>query len=52
MLYENGAIFDMYFVLCRLDLILGKQGSKKKDVYDCNQSLASRIVKVERSVST
>ncbi|CAG2211116.1 potassium voltage-gated channel subfamily KQT member 1-like isoform X3 [Mytilus edulis] len=35
---------------CRLDVILGKQGSKKKDVYDCNQSLASRVVKVERSV--
>ncbi|XP_061175810.1 potassium voltage-gated channel subfamily KQT member 1-like isoform X2 [Saccostrea echinata] len=34
----------------RLDVILGKVGSKRKDVYDSKQSLASRIVKVERSV--
>ncbi|XP_021364239.1 potassium voltage-gated channel subfamily KQT member 1-like isoform X2 [Mizuhopecten yessoensis] len=33
----------------RLDQILGKVGSKKKDTYDSKQSLASRIVKVERS---
>ncbi|XP_041362075.1 potassium voltage-gated channel subfamily KQT member 1-like [Gigantopelta aegis] len=35
---------------CRLDQILGKAGSKNKDVYESKQSLASRIVKVERSV--
>ncbi|KAK3087245.1 hypothetical protein FSP39_003506 [Pinctada imbricata] len=34
----------------RLDVILGKQGSKRKDVYESKQSLASRVVKVERSV--
>ncbi|XP_048249838.1 potassium voltage-gated channel subfamily KQT member 1-like [Haliotis rufescens] len=33
----------------RLDQILGKVGSKNKDVYDSKQSLASRVVKVERS---
>eukprot|EP00095_Tigriopus_kingsejongensis_P001269 maker-scaffold149_size310270-snap-gene-1.9 protein:Tk01269 transcript:maker-scaffold149_size310270-snap-gene-1.9-mRNA-1 annotation:"hypothetical protein KGM_04614" len=32
----------------RLDQILGRQGSKAKDVYDSKQSLASRIVKTER----
>ena len=36
----------------RLDMILGKVGSKAKDVYESKLSLASRIVKVERSVST
>ena len=35
----------------RLDMILGKVGSKAKDVYESKQSLASRIVKVERTVS-
>ncbi|WAR17068.1 KCNQ5-like protein [Mya arenaria] len=35
---------------CRLDLILGKSGSKNKDVYDSKVSLSSRIVKVERQV--
>ncbi|XP_031631987.1 potassium voltage-gated channel subfamily KQT member 5-like [Contarinia nasturtii] len=34
----------------RLDQILGKQGSKAKDVYASKISLASRVVKVERSV--
>ncbi|KAK2143379.1 hypothetical protein LSH36_847g00032 [Paralvinella palmiformis] len=34
----------------RLDLILGKAGSKKVDVYESKISLASRIVKVERTV--
>nr|QTA73544.1 potassium voltage-gated channel protein KCNQ [Scolopendra subspinipes] len=34
----------------RLDQILGKQGSKGKDVYESKLSLASRIVKVERQV--
>ncbi|KAH9382369.1 hypothetical protein HPB48_004875 [Haemaphysalis longicornis] len=34
----------------RLDQILGKVGSKAKDVYESKISLASRIVKVERAV--
>ncbi|XP_059158214.1 potassium voltage-gated channel subfamily KQT member 5-like [Physella acuta] len=34
----------------RLDQILGRQGSKSKDVYESKLSLASRIVKVERQV--
>ncbi|XP_037080357.1 potassium voltage-gated channel subfamily KQT member 5-like, partial [Pollicipes pollicipes] len=34
----------------RLDVILGKQGSKARDVYDSKISLASRVVKVERQV--
>ncbi|XP_071743419.1 potassium voltage-gated channel subfamily KQT member 1 isoform X10 [Lepeophtheirus salmonis] len=38
------------FLQCRLDQILGRQGSKGKDVYDSKQSLASRIVKTERQV--
>lgn len=33
-------------------MILGKVGSKAKDVYESKQSLASRIVKVERTVRT
>lgn len=36
----------------RLDQILGKQGGKSKDSYDCDRSLASRIVNVERQVDT
>lgn len=36
--------------MSRLDQILGKQGSKAKDVYASKISLASRVVKVERSV--
>ncbi|XP_020801128.1 potassium voltage-gated channel subfamily KQT member 1 isoform X2 [Drosophila serrata] len=35
----------------RLDQILGKQGSKAKDVYASKISLASRVVKVERQVA-
>ncbi|XP_059086603.1 potassium voltage-gated channel subfamily KQT member 1-like isoform X12 [Tigriopus californicus] len=38
------------FLQNRLDQILGRQGSKAKDVYDSKQSLASRIVKTERQV--
>ncbi|XP_037043129.1 potassium voltage-gated channel subfamily KQT member 4 isoform X15 [Bradysia coprophila] len=38
-------------VQTRLDQILGKQGSKAKDVYASKISLASRVVKVERSVA-
>ncbi|XP_049299307.1 potassium voltage-gated channel subfamily KQT member 1 isoform X11 [Anopheles funestus] len=34
----------------RLDQILGKQGSKSKDVYASKISLASRVVKIERQV--
>ncbi|XP_055603103.1 potassium voltage-gated channel subfamily KQT member 1-like isoform X11 [Uranotaenia lowii] len=37
-------------VQTRLDQILGKQGSKSKDVYASKISLASRVVKVERQV--
>ena len=36
----------------RLDLILGRQGSKAKDVYESKTSLASRIVNVERVVDS
>ena len=39
------------FPLFRLDQILGRQGSKAKDVYESKQSLASRIVKTERQVN-
>ncbi|CAG5131756.1 unnamed protein product, partial [Candidula unifasciata] len=34
----------------RLDQILGRQGSKSKDVYESKVCLASRIVKVERQI--
>ena len=47
-------IFILRFLcacLFRLDQILGRQGSKAKDVYDSKQSLASRIVKTERQVN-
>ncbi|KAL0268545.1 UNVERIFIED_CONTAM: hypothetical protein PYX00_010447 [Menopon gallinae] len=37
-------------VQIRLDQILGKQGSKAKDVYASKISLASRVVKIERQV--
>ncbi|XP_052125459.1 potassium voltage-gated channel subfamily KQT member 1-like isoform X12 [Frankliniella occidentalis] len=37
-------------VQMRLDQILGRQGSKAKDVYASKISLASRVVKVERQV--
>lgn len=43
--------FDFYTYHFRLDQILGKQGSKAKDVYASKISLASRVVKVERQVS-
>ncbi len=33
-----------------MDQILGRQGSKAKDVYDSKICLAARIVKVERQV--
>lgn len=38
-------------VQARFDAILGKSGSKSKDAYESKLSLASRIVKVERTVS-
>lgn len=38
----------LLLLIGRLDQILGRQGSKAKDVYDSKQSLASRIVKTER----
>ena len=38
------------FYESRLDQILGRQGSKAKDVYESKLSLASRIVKTERQV--
>lgn len=43
-------ILITYYIPYRLDQILGKQGSKAKDVYESKISLASRIVKVERQV--
>ena len=52
-------MFDLRYIssllhICvyRLDLILGKAGSKKPDEYVSKISLASRVVKVERSVCT
>lgn len=45
---HSNAIIETF---CRLDQILGKQGSKAKEVYASKISLASRVVKVERSVS-
>lgn len=46
------ASLNTHLNLCpfRLDQILGKQGSKAKDVYASKISLASRVVKVERQV--
>ena len=41
-------IMSFFLHLNRLDQILGRQGSKAKDVYESKQSLASRIVKTER----
>lgn len=43
-------VLIIHCIPCRLDQILGKQGSKAKDVYESKISLASRIVKVERQV--
>ncbi|CAL8108194.1 unnamed protein product [Calicophoron daubneyi] len=36
----------------RLDQILGKPGGKNDEVYDSRQSLASRVVKIERKIDT
>lgn len=43
---------DVEHISFRLDLILGKTGSKKVDAYDSKISVSSRIVKVERQVIT
>lgn len=43
-------IFSYNSSTYRLDQILGKQGSKAKDVYASKISLASRVVKIERQV--
>ncbi|CAL4096319.1 unnamed protein product, partial [Meganyctiphanes norvegica] len=51
--YSSGHADLLTRVKClhgRLDQILGRQGSKAKDVYESKISLASRIVKVERQV--
>lgn len=48
---QNFKLFGLADDISRLDQILGKQGSKAKDVYASKISLASRVVKVERSVS-
>ena len=47
----NNRKLKIFNIFCfRLDQILGRQGSKAKDVYESKQSLASRIVKTERQV--
>ncbi|CAH0561886.1 unnamed protein product [Brassicogethes aeneus] len=46
----NSHFKDAIMVSLSLDQILGKQGSKAKDVYASKISLASRVVKVERQV--
>lgn len=46
----NKFILKISFDHYRLDQILGKQGSKAKDVYASKISLASRVVKIERQV--
>ncbi|KAL4218254.1 Potassium voltage-gated channel subfamily KQT member 4 [Mactra antiquata] len=51
--YSAGHVDMLSRVKClqfRLDQILGKSGSKNKDVYESKVSLSSRIVKVERQV--
>lgn len=51
-IFEKNVDIQCYVqTIYRLDQILGKQGSKAKDVYASKISLASRVVKVERSVS-
>lgn len=44
------SVLTIFTLISRLDQILGKQGSKAKDVYESKICLASRIVKVERQV--
>ena len=45
-------VFKVKAIQSRLDLILGVQGSKGKDVYDSKTSLASKIVNMERQVDS
>jgi len=49
---HSDLVFKVKGLQTRLDLILGRQGSKSKDVYDSKTSLASRIVNVERQVDS
>ena len=49
---HSDLVFKVKGLQTRLDLILGKEGSKSKDVYDSKTSLASRIVNVERQVDS
>ena len=52
-LFTFGKVVNYFYdrsCLFRIDLILGRQGSKSKDVYESKQSLASRIVNTERQV--
>lgn len=48
---ETFFLLNFAFFPHRLDQILGKQGSKAKDVYASKTSLASRVVTIERQVS-
>ena len=47
---KNVLLLFIQLIWSRIDLILGKAGSKKADVYESKISLASRVVKVERQV--
>lgn len=49
---HSDLVFKVKGLQNRLDLILGRQGSKAKDVYESKTSLASRIVNVERVVDS
>ena len=49
---HSDLVFKVKGLQSRLDLILGRQGSKSKDVYESKTSLASRIVNVERMVDS
>ena len=49
---HSDLVFKVKGLQSRLDLILGRQGSKAKDVYESKTSLASRIVNVERMVDS
>lgn len=49
---HSDLVFKVKGLQTRLDLILGRQGSKSKDVYESKTSLASRIVNVERQVDS
>jgi len=49
---HSDLVFKVKGIQTRLDQILGRQGSKSKDVYESKTSLASRIVNVERQVDS